>query len=226
MRKATYSILLLITSALLLVSGCSRKYTSDFEETTAVETTEDEHRFDVNIPLNLEEGGTKATKEVVETIEGGGEIGLTSDGTMTYNMGKFGDLGENTYNQIVSRWQSGDIKDENELRGIMDAIYENLSTKEELVQDILATSRSTQTTEAESQYMIAKETAVQSGAEKSSTTLTQIQETASATIPEQQAEIDAKLKEWEENQPEVKAITGAGKMDWDPDEAAGQWTWN
>lgn len=225
MRKARYSILLLVASALLLVSGCSRKYTSDFEETTAVETTEDEHRFDVNIPLNLEEG-TKATKEVVETIEGGGEIGLSSDGTMTYNMGKFGDLGENTYNQIVSRWQSGDIKDENELRGIMDAIYENLSTKEELVQDILATSRSTQTNEAESQYMIAKETVVQSGAEKSSTTLTQIQETASAPTPEQQAEIDAKLKEWEENQPEVKAITGAGRMDWDPDEAVGQWTWN
>ena len=76
MRKASYSILLLIASALLIVSGCSRKTTSDFDETTAVETTEDEHKFDVNIPLNLEEG-TKATKEVVETIVGGGEIGLT-----------------------------------------------------------------------------------------------------------------------------------------------------
>lgn len=249
MRKASYSILLLVASALLVVSGCSRKTTSDFDETTAVETTEDEHRFEVNIPLNLEEG-TKATKEVVETIEGGGEIGLTSDGTMVYNMGKFGEPGEAVFNHIASAWVKWNIPDEPALREVMDVTFGELSTKEELTKEILAMDREAQPS-AQSQAntetkVLANNSDTNSDSQSGktntqnntkSTQTTQAQtdttgvQSAEPTVspdwtPEDEARMQKTKEEWVANQPVVESGgSKAGKMDWDPDEAPGQWNW-
>lgn len=133
-----------------VLTGCASQ-TSAPAETTQVETTEDEHRFNVNIPLTGEDA-TQATKEVVETVPGGGEVGVTPDGETVHDMGIYGDLGEDFFNQnILANWKNYTIPDEQTLRERMDTIYENLSTKEDLIQIVLATPRDAQPTQSQPQ---------------------------------------------------------------------------
>lgn len=71
----------------------------------------------------------------------GAQVGVTAEGETQYAFDKYGPLGKEVWDQIAFQWTSHGLNTEDELRLIMDATYGNMSTKEELTQDILALER-------------------------------------------------------------------------------------
>lgn len=225
------------------LTGCASQ-TSAPAQTTQVETTEDEHRFDVNIPLTGADA-TQSTKDVVETVPGGGEVGVTANGETVHDMGVYGDLGKDFFEaNIIANWKNYTIPDEQTLRERIDTIYEDLSTKEELVQIVLATPRDAQPTQAQTQSETqatqtpnsnnnntgnntgsgSKETKATTAPKetKSNTTATQ----APAVDPGKKAEVDAKIKEWESTSGKnVDNDGGAGGINEGAEDAAKGWQW-
>lgn len=139
--------LFLVTGAVVLMmlgaSGCSAKQTVAPAETSVVETTVDpEEKFKIDKPIDLEE----PTKEVVGTIEGGGEIGVKPNGETVYDMGKYGDLGKEVFDNLAKAWVNRNIPDEASLNDVMDATYGNFNGKEALKQEILAMERNPEET--------------------------------------------------------------------------------
>lgn len=241
MKKANrviYSILILVMG--LSVTACGKKATVPEESETVVETTVDpEEKFKINKEIVLE----PQTKEVVETLEGGGEIGVKSNGETVYDMGRYGEPGEAVFNHIASAWVKRNISDEPELRGVMSATFGELSTKEELTKEILAMERESQAvseTKALANNSDNKSDS-QSGKTNTQNNTSSTQPTQGQTVtsggqsvessfspdwtPEDEAEWKKTKEEWVANQPEVTNRGGGDKMDWDPDEAPGQWNW-
>lgn len=243
--------LIVVAGALILLAlgstGCTAKQTAAPAQMVVTETTADpDEKFKVDIPLELED----PTKEVIETIEGGGEIGKTATGETVYSMGKYGDLGKEAFDNLASSWTKWIIKDEAELREIMDITYGNLSTKEELTQEILALPRESQTQSTESTKATTspksnggQETkpATTTPTKPSTTQTTQApqatapannnggnqgQNTAPGLTPEQQEEV-RRLKEEDkakQTAPDNRGVdTGQGQ---DFDSSAGKWDWN
>jgi hypothetical protein len=222
------------------MSGCSKKESAP-TETTQIETTVDpEEKFKVDIPLEI----VDTTKEVIGTDADGGTTGLTYNGEIAYNSGRYGDLGKDVYDGLVDAWVKGIFKNEAELRETMDSVYGNLNTKEELTKEILATPRDTQPTQ------LAKETKPASTDNKAETKSQSQSETATpptkadtaqptnsntATYhwepstspdwtPEDEARMQAQLKEWEENPAQVG--DGGTGTPINADDAAAKWGWN
>ena len=229
---------------MLGASGCSAKQTSAPVETSAVETTVDpEERFKIDKPLDLDE----PTKEVVGTIEGGGEIGVKPDGETVYDMGKYGDLGEEAFKNLAGAWVNRNIPDEKALREVMDATYGNFNGKEALTQEILAMERVPEATQpAETQPQATKPAPAETksgnsntpgkgnsnnGSNKGNQTPTKANTPAptqapSTTLsPEQQAERQRRIDDSKKNQPTIKDVQPElGPVD-ELDDAAGQWGW-
>lgn len=231
MRRTKRIVYLLVITGLLGLSGCSKKESAP-AETTQVETTVDpEEKFKVDIPIEIED----STKEVIGTDADGGTTGLTYNGEIAYNSGRYGDLGKDVFNNLASAWVQGIIKDEADLRETMDVTYGDFNNKESLTKEILAMPRGTQPTQ------LAKETKPastdnksetksqsQSGTENTPTKADTAQtEVSPDWTTEDEARMQAQLKEWEAN-PAQFGTGGdkSGDLNWDPDEAAGQWGWN
>lgn len=237
--------LFLVTGAVVLMmlgaSGCSAKQTSAPVETSAVETTVDpEERFKIDKPLDLDE----PTKEVVGTIEGGGEIGVKPNGETVYDMGKYGDLGEEAFKNLAGAWVNRNIPDEKALREVMDATYGNFNGKEALTQEILAMERNpeaTQPAETQPQATAPAETKSgnsntpgkgnsNNGSNKGNQTPTPTK--ANTPAPTQapannnyDADIETKLNELEKNQPTIEEGKPGLPSSKDMEDAAGQWGW-
>lgn len=227
--------LLATTGALILlglsVSGCSARQTMASVETTVVDA-----------PLELDD----PTTEVVETIEDGGEIGVTANGETVYSFGKYGELGKTVFDNLASSWVHWKIADEAALRQAMDATYGDLSTKEELTQEILAMERDAQSnpapaeTKAETPATKPSETTKKpstkettapsknsnSTPETKSQEQTTVQEQPSGLTPEQKAEQQRRIDEQIANQP--KSENGEVRIDPTQDftSGAGQWDWD
>lgn len=228
--------LLATTGALILlglsVSGCSARQTMASVETTVVDA-----------PLELDD----PTTEVVETIEDGGEIGVTANGETVYSFGKYGELGKTVFDNLASSWVHWKIADEAALRQVMDATYGDLSTKEELTQEILAMERDAQTNPAPAETKdetpatkpsettaikpSTKETTApsknnNSTPETKSQEQATVQEQPSGLTPEQKAEQQRRIDEQIANQP--KSENGEVRIDptQDFNSGAGQWDWD
>ncbi|WP_024344995.1 hypothetical protein [Lacrimispora indolis] len=251
MKKSKVKRLLVVTGALVLLAlgatGCSAKPTAVPAESTQVETTVDpEEQFKVDIPLELED----PTTEVVETIEDGGEIGVTANGETVYSFGKYGELGKTVFDNLASSWVHWKIADEAALRQVMDATYGDLSTKEELTQEILAMERDAQSnpataeTKAETPTPQESKPATQptkptneSNNNSNNTTPTTVSQeqnipaqTSSNYTPEQIAKMkeEAERRRQEDlaNKPEEEDRGVDIGQDQDFDSAAGQWDWD
>lgn len=164
----------------------------------------------------------------------------------------YGNLGEDFFKQnIIANWKDYTIPDEKDLREIMDTIYENLSTKEDLIQEVLATPRDPQPTQsqpAETQAtqtpnsnnstdggssnnggntMTPKETKATTPKETKSTnnggnTATQ----PPAISPEKQAELDKiKAEDRAKSGTNVDDSRGAGGVNEGAEDAAKGWQW-
>ncbi len=231
------------------LTGCASQ-TSAPAQTTQVETTEDEHRFDVNIPLTGADA-TQSTKDVVETVPGGGEVGVTANGETVHDMGVYGDLGKDFFEaNIIANWKNYTIPDEQTLRERIDTIYEDLSTKEELVQIVLATPRDAQPTQSQPTETQATQTPnsnnnntgnnTGSGSKetKATTTPKETKSNTTATKPakstlppsslsaEEQAELDRiKAEDRAKSGTNVDNDGGAGGLGGDADDAVKQWQW-
>lgn len=253
MKKSKVKRLLVVTGALVLLAlgatGCSAKPTAVPAESTQVETTVDpEEKFRVDIPLELED----PTTEVVETIEDGGEIGVTANGETVYSFGKYGELGKTVFDNLASSWVHWKIADEAALRQVMDATYGDLSTKEELTQEILAMERDAQsnpaTAETKAETPAPQEskpatqltkpanttptkTTNESNSNNSTpTTVSQEQNTPAPTsstwTPEKEAELQRRRQEAKARQsaPHNDGVRIDPTQDFDS--AAGQWDWD
>lgn len=196
----------------------------------------------VDAPLELDD----PTTEVVETIEDGGEIGVTANGETVYSFGKYGELGKTVFDNLASSWVHWKIADEAALRQVMDATYGDLSTKEELTQEILAMERDAQTppapaeTKAETPATKPSETTAIKPSTKETTapsknnnstqeTKSQEQNTQpikSSLTPEEEAEVKRQQEEYIRNQP--KSENGEVRIDptQDFNSGAGQWDWD
>lgn len=223
-------------------TGCASQ-TSAPAQTTQVETTEDEHRFDVNIPLTGADA-TQSTKDVVETVPGGGKVGVTADGETVHDMGIYGDLGKDFFEQnIIANWKNYTIPDEQKLRERIDTIYEDLSTKEDLVQIVLATPRDVQPTQAQPTETQATQTPNSNsnntsigGSKKTKATTTpkETKSNTTATKPlppsslsaEEQAELDRiKAEDRAKSGTNVDDSRGGSAPKGDVDDAAKGWQW-
>lgn len=239
--------LFLVTGAVVLMmlgaSGCSAKQTSAPVETSAVETTVDpEERFKIDKPLDLDE----PTKEVVGTIEGGGEIGVKPNGETVYDMGKYGDLGEEVFNNLAQAWVNRNIPDEASLRAGMDATYGNFNGKEALTQEILAMERVPEATQtAETQPQATKPAPAETksgnsntpgkgnsnnGSNKGNQTPTPTKAntpapTQAQTPPVTNEQVEKQLEEWKQNQPTIEEGKPGLPSSKDMEDAAGQWGW-
>ena len=231
------------------LTGCASQ-TSAPAQTTQVETTEDEHRFDVNIPLTGADA-TQSTKDVVETVPGGGEVGVTADGETVHDMGVYGDLGKDFFEaNIIANWKNYTIPDEQTLRERIDTIYEDLSTKEELVQIVLATPRDAQPTQAQTQSETqatqtpnsnnnntGNNTGSGSKETKATTTPKETKSnnggntatpppTSTTVTPEQKAEFERRKQEAEaKSGTNVDDSRGGSAPKRDADDAVKQWQW-
>ena len=252
-RQVTRSVVVGLIFLGLSATGCSAKPTAVPAESTQVETTVDpEEKFRVDIPLELED----PTTEVVETIEDGGEIGVTANGETVYSFGKYGELGKTVFDNLASSWVHWKIADEAALRQVMDATYGDLSTKEELTQEILAMERDAQSNPAPTETKAetpapqeskpalqptkpANTTPTKSANESNNnnstpTTVSQEQNTPAPTSSNYTPEQIAKMKEEAERRmQEDKARQSAPSnngVSTDPnqdfDSAAGQWDWD
>ena len=222
------------------MSGCSKKESAP-TETTQVETTADpEDQFKVDIPLEI----VDTTKEVIGTDADGGTTGLTYNGEIAYNSGRYGDLGKEVFENLASAWVQGIIKDEADLRETMDVTYGDFNNKESLTKEILAMARETQPTQLAKETKPANtdnkaETKSQSQSETATppTKADTAQTTNSDTdtyhwepstspdwTPEDEARMQAQLKEWEEN-PAQGGDGGTGTPI-NADDAAAKWGWN
>lgn len=241
-KKTAGALILLALGA----TGCTAKQTAAPAQMVVTETTADpEEKFKVDIPLELED----PTKEVIETIEGGGEIGKTATGETVYSMGKYGDLGKEAFDNIATSWVKGYIKDETELRETMDITYGNLSTKEELTQEILAMPRELQAQSTESTNATTppksnggQETkpATTTPTKPSTTQPTQAPQATqpannggstqapapSNVSPEKIAEYERKKQERDSKNPTVVNDGVSTGKDQDFDSSAGKWDWN
>lgn len=159
----------------------------------------------------------------------------------------FGDLGKEFFEQnIIANWKNHTIPDEQALRERIDIIYDDLSTKEDLVQEALATPRDAQPTQSQptetqatqtpnsntnggssnnggsDNTTTSKETKATTPKEtKSNTTATQ----APAINPEKQAEIDKKYQDDLANPAKVDTTGGAGGVNEGAEDAAKGWQW-
>ncbi|WP_395549184.1 MULTISPECIES: hypothetical protein [unclassified Lacrimispora] len=233
--------LIVIAGAVVLLglsaSGCSKK-TSEPAETIQVETTVDpEEKFKVDIPLEIDD-----PTKVVETLEDGGTISTYASGETVYSTGRYGDLGKEVFENLAGAWVKGYIEDEASLRETMDLTYGNLNTKEELTQEILAMTRETQPTQVAKETKPSTENKTEIGKSQGNTKHAQppqqqtppvnssTQSTESAVspdwTPEMEAEMQRRLQEAKDHPAQVEERGGGDKMDWDPDEAAGQWNWD
>lgn len=229
-----------------VLTGCASQ-TRAPAQTTQVETTEDEHRFDVNIPLTGADA-TQSTKDVVETVPGGGEVGVTADGETVHDMSIYGDLGKDFFEQnIIANWKNYTIPDEQKLRERIDTIYEDLSTKEDLVQIVLATPRDVQPTQAQPTETQATQTpnsnnnnTSNGGSKETKATITPKEtksnttatKPAKSTLPrsslsaEEQAEVDRLYDEDSaKSGKNVDNDRGAGGINEGAEDAAKGWQW-
>ena len=166
-------------------------------------------------------------------------------------MGRFGEPGEAVFNHIASAWVKRNIPDEPALREVMDVTFGELSTKEELTKEILAMNREAEPSaqsqaNAETKVLANNNSDMKSDSQSGktntqnntkSTEPTQVQtettgvQSAEPAVspdwtPEDEARMQKTQEEWVANQPVVESGgSKAGKMDWDPDEAPGQWNW-
>lgn len=239
MRRTKRIVYLLVITGLLGLSGCSKKESAPVE-TTQVETTVDpDEKFKVDIPIEIED----STKEVIGTDADGGTTGLTYNGEIAYNSGRYGDLGKDVFNNLASAWVQGIIKDEADLRENMDAYYGDFNNKESLTKEILAMSRDAQPTQlaretkpASTDNKTETKSQSQSGTENIPTKADTAQPTNSGTdywsslTPEQQAELEAeaeKNRQYDLAHPaKVDDVSGVGNNDWVHDNPAEQWGWN
>lgn len=201
MKKAV----LLITIVLLEITGCFQK-SSVTEQTTAIETT-----------VTMEAKGSDNTSLSAESE--------TSDEADIY-----GNLGEDFFNQnVISYWKDYTIPDEQTLRERMDTVYGDLSTKEDLIQIVLATPRDPQPTQSQPAETQATQTPNSKKETKSNNTATQ---PAKSTLPpsslsaEEQAELDRiKAEDRAKSGSNVDNNGGAGGVNERADEAAKGWQW-
>lgn len=204
------------------------------------ESTDDPYSLN-NVEVKIPE--TEATIEsVVETMEDGGQIGVSSDGETVYDFGKYGPLGKDMYNDIVEAWVTWSLETEEDLRIVMDATYDSLSNKEELTQDILAMTRNerpelqqTQTEEETRQIVQKTEQPAQETQEQKKTaqpkqeTQVTVQETQASPQqqqsqppaelpPEIQARVDAN-QSWQESGGVEVGGAPSNVTEWDYDKA-------
>lgn len=215
MKKAV----LLITIVILSITGCSRK-SSVTEQTTAIETT-----------VTMETKGSDNTS-------------LSAESETTSEADIYGNLGKEFFqNNVITNWKNYTIPDEQTLRERMDTVYGDLSTKEDLIQEVLATPRDPQPTQSAETQAAETQTQPQGGSNtnggnsntttpketknttpketKSNTTATQ----APAVDPSKKAEVDAKIKEWENTPAHVDDQRGGSAPKRDADDAVKQWQW-
>lgn len=263
MKKAV----LLITIVLLGITGCSQK-SSVMEQLTAVETTVTisetkateadiygnlgEDFFNQNVIKNWKNytiTDEKALREDMDVVYGNLStkeelIQIVLD---TPRDNRYGDLGKEFFEaNIIANWKNYNIPNEQKLRERIDTIYENLSTKEDLVQEALATPRDAQPTQPT--QIQAAETTQQSnnnnggvrnitkGNKETKATAT-TKETKSnnngsdtatqapSVDPEKKAQVDAKIKEWENTPGHVDDSGGAGGINEGAEDAAKGWQW-
>lgn len=124
----------------VFVTGCSSKAEVPVESTQVETVMETEDPFSLGgKEIAIEE--TQAPTVAVIGEEEGTQIGVTAEGETQYHFDKYGPLGKEVWEEIAYQWTSYALNTEDELRIIMDATYGNMSTKEELTQDILALPR-------------------------------------------------------------------------------------
>ncbi len=234
-KRKTMCLVVIAGTFVLLAIGstaCLAKQTLAPIESTQVETT---------VP----------TTEVIETFENGDEIGLTTDEETVYAFDKYGELGKSAFDNLAGAWVKGYITDETALREIMDVTYGDLPTKEELTQEILAMERDAQTnttpteTKAETPAPQESKPATQptkpvnttptkpanesNNNNSTPTTVSQEQNapapTSSTWTAEDEARMQARLKEWDTNKPEEenRGVDIGQDQDFD---SAGQWDWD
>jgi hypothetical protein len=216
----------LIIVAELLVLGstgltaCTAKQTVAPVQTVITETTADPE---------------VSTSEEEETIHGEGEVGLTEQEETVYSMDKYGELGKDVFDGFVKMWVKGIFKDEAELRETMDLTYGNLSTKEELTQEILAMPRETQPKATEpAKTNTPTKSKPQETKSKNTTTPTQPANTGnqntqpanSGLTPEQKAEQERRIQEVKDNKPKEENRGVDADPSQDFNSSASKWTWD
>ena len=133
---------LLITTGLVLAfglftTGCSSRAAVPAESTQVETVAETEDPYSLgNKDVAVEQ--TLAPTVALLDEQDGAQVGVTAEGETQYAFDKYGPLGKEVWDQIAFQWTSHGLNSEDELRLIMDATYGNMSTKEELTQDILA----------------------------------------------------------------------------------------
>lgn len=261
MKKAV----LLITIVLLGITGCSQK-SSVTEQLTAVETTVTiaetkateadiygnlgQDFFNQNVIRNWKNytiADEKALRDDLDVVYGNlsTKEELIQIVLNTPRDNRYGDLGREFFEaNIIANWKNYNIPDEQALRERIDTIYEDLSTKEDLVQEALATPRDAQATQP-TQIQAAETPNSNSNnggsnitkGNKETKATTTPKETKSnnnggdtatqapAVDPEKKAQVDAKIKEWENAPSHVDDSRGGSAPKRDADDVIRQWQW-
>lgn len=146
LRERKHKHLVVITGLLMMIglTACGRYKDIAPEGNTDINVTVEESIEDPfslnNVEVKIPESDP-SIESVIETMEDGGEIGISSDGETVYDFGKYGPLGKDMYNDIAEAWVNWSLETEEDLRIVMDTTYDSLNNKEELTQDILAMTR-------------------------------------------------------------------------------------
>ena len=186
--------------------------------------------------------------------KGSDNTSLSAESETTSEADIYGNLGKEFFEtNVLTNWKNYTIKDEKDLREIMDTLYENLSTKEDLIQEVLATPRDPQPTQSQPAETQAAETQTQpqggsntNGGNSNTTTPKETKATtpketksnttatkpAKSTLPpsslsaEEQAELDKiKAEDRAKSGSNVDDQGGAGVPNRDVDDAAKGWQW-